>query len=63
VACGVPVVAPRAGGVLAYAGDNNAWLCEATDDEFAKALESIFADTSERERKLSAARLTAQMFD
>jgi glycogen synthase len=63
MACGVPVVAPRAGGVLSYAGDYNAWLCEPTADDFAKAVQSIFADASDRERRVSAARLTAQEFD
>jgi alpha-1,6-mannosyltransferase len=63
MACGVPVVAPRAGGVLAYAADDNAWLCEPRPDEFAKAAQSIFADASERERRVSAARLTARSFD
>ena len=63
MACGVPVVAPRAGGVLSYANSDNAWLCDPTADEFAKAVQSIFADASARERKVSAARSTAQKFD
>jgi glycosyltransferase involved in cell wall biosynthesis len=63
MACGVPVVAPSAGGVLSYANSGNAWLCEATAKEFAKAVESVFADSIERERRVSVARVTARNFD
>jgi len=63
MACGVPVVVPRAGGVLSYATPDNAWLCEPTADEFAKGVKAVFADALERERKVSAARLTAGNFD
>jgi alpha-1,6-mannosyltransferase len=63
MACGVPVVAPSEGGVLSYASSENAWLCQPTGDEFARAVKSVFADSSERERRVSAARLTAQKYD
>lgn len=63
MACGVPLIAPRAGGVLSYANSANAWLCEPTADEFADAVKSVFADDVERERKVAAARLTAASFD
>jgi alpha-1,6-mannosyltransferase len=63
MACGVPVVAPRAGGVLSYANSENAWLCEPTAAEFASAIRSVFADPIERERRISAGRLTARDFD
>jgi len=63
MACGVPVVAPSAGGVLSYANSENAWLCEPTADELAKAVQSVFADPDERERKVAAARQTAGKFD
>jgi glycosyltransferase involved in cell wall biosynthesis len=37
MASGVPVVLPRAGGVLEYACDDNAWLAEPTAAAFARA--------------------------
>jgi glycosyltransferase involved in cell wall biosynthesis len=63
MACGVPVVAPREGGVLSYPSSENAWLCQPTGDEFAGTVKSVFADPSERERRVSPARLTAQKYD
>ncbi len=63
MACGVPVVAPRAGGVLSYANADNAWLCESAPDEFAAAVQSVFANPIERERRVSCARMTAQQYD
>jgi alpha-1,6-mannosyltransferase len=63
MACGVPVVAPRAGGVLSYANPDNAWLCEPAPDEFAAAVKAVFADPIERQRRVSCARMTAQQYD
>jgi len=63
MACGTPVVVPRAGGVLSYANNDNAWLYEPTPDGFAAAVKSVFADPLERARKLAHARETAQQHD
>jgi glycosyltransferase involved in cell wall biosynthesis len=63
MACGVPVVAPCAGGVLSYANADNAWLSEPTTDAFAAAIEGVFADAAERERRVACARLTALRHD
>ena len=63
MACGVPVVVPGAGGLLSYANPDNAWLCEPTVEDFARAVQAVFADAAERERKVAAARLTACKFD
>jgi len=38
MAAGAPVVVPRAGGVLAYAGDHNAWLADPEADGLARAM-------------------------
>jgi len=63
MACGVPVIAPNAGGVLSYANADNAWLCEPTPEGFASAVESVFADPAERERRVGCARITAREHD
>ncbi len=63
MACGVPVIVPNAGGILCYANSNNAWLCEPTPDGFASAVEAVFADRSELEKKVACARITAQQHD
>lgn len=44
MASGVPTVAPRAGGILSYATDENAWLLPAEGKAFADAVRSIAAD-------------------
>jgi alpha-1,6-mannosyltransferase len=63
MACGVPVVAPREGGVLSYANSDNAWLCEPLPVEFAATVKSVFGDPVERDRRISCARATAQQYD
>ncbi|HUP03402.1 MAG TPA: glycosyltransferase [Bryobacteraceae bacterium] len=63
MACGVPVVAPSEGGVLSYAHSGNAWLCAPAAEEFAKAVQSVFADAGERERRTAEARRTAWEYD
>lgn len=44
MASGVPTVAPRAGGILSYATDENAWLLPPEGKAFAEAVRSIAAD-------------------
>jgi glycosyltransferase involved in cell wall biosynthesis len=48
MASGVPTVAPRSGGVLSYANDDNAWLTEPNGTDFAVAV--IDAVTNEKVR-------------
>jgi alpha-1,6-mannosyltransferase len=59
MAAGLPLVAPRSGGVLSYADETNAWLTHTHGDTFAAAVRSIFADASIRKDKLARARWTA----
>ncbi len=63
MASGLPLVAPRAGGVLSYANDGNAWLCPPAAEAFAAAVPTIFADDHERRRRLYHARTTAEQHD
>lgn len=49
MASGVPTVAPRSGGILSYATDDNVWLSEPTPEAFADAI--IDAATNEPLRK------------
>lgn len=62
MAAGLPLVAPRSGGVLSYADDTNSWLAEANADAFTSSVRAIFADASTRKDKLARARWTAQQY-
>lgn len=62
MAAGLPLVAPASGGVLTYANDENAWLCENSVAGFAGAVESVFADEEIRGKKIARARRTAEEF-
>lgn len=62
MAAGLPLVAPRSGGVLSYADKTNAWLTAANGDTFSAAVRSIFADASVRKDKLARARWTAAQY-
>jgi alpha-1,6-mannosyltransferase len=61
MASGVPVVLPNAGGVLSYACDDNAWLAAPSAPAFADAV--LDASTRRDERRILAARYTAQLHD
>ena len=63
MAAGLPLVAPRSGGVLSYANDDNAWLSCATAKAFAVAVQSLFSDDHERLRRIQNARITAAQHD
>jgi glycosyltransferase involved in cell wall biosynthesis len=63
MAAGLPLVAPKAGGVLTYADDTNAWLAEPDGDAFAAAAAAVFNDPATRKDKLARARWTAQQFE
>jgi glycosyltransferase involved in cell wall biosynthesis len=55
MASGAPVVAPRGGGILSYANDENAWLVEPTGDAFAAAIKDIITNAELRKMKTAAA--------
>lgn len=59
MASGTPVVAPRAGGILSYADDRNAWLAQPDAANFAAAVRDIFANRSEQANRVAAALATA----
>jgi phosphatidylinositol alpha 1,6-mannosyltransferase len=60
MASGVPVVLPRAGGVLTYATDENAWLVDPSVSSLADGVDSALdAAPHAAARKVSAARATA----
>jgi alpha-1,6-mannosyltransferase len=73
MAAGLPLVAPRSGGVLSYADENNCWLAEANGEAYVAAVHSVFADTAVRKDRLARAfwtsrrytweAVTAQFFD
>lgn len=62
MAAGVPVVAPRAGGLLSYADDDTAWLAEASPSGLASAVLTALAHPELSRLKVQAARLRAQDF-
>jgi glycosyltransferase involved in cell wall biosynthesis len=62
MAVGVPLVAPRAGGILSYANDDNAWLTNPGGDALAAGVQLALANDDERARRAAAARLTAERF-
>jgi glycosyltransferase involved in cell wall biosynthesis len=62
MAAGLPLLAPRAGGVLSYAHEGNSWLREPTGPAFAEGVREILRDEVGRKEKLSQARWTAQQF-
>jgi len=55
MASGIPIVAPRGGGILSYADDDNAWLVEPTGEAFGSAIVEIITDPNLRDRKTAAA--------
>ncbi len=55
MASGTATLAPNAGGLLAYATNENAWLVAPTADEFARAVREIVADENLRTRKIQRA--------
>jgi glycosyltransferase involved in cell wall biosynthesis len=44
MSAGVPVVLARAGGVLSYASDSNAWLADPSSEELAAAVSALLAN-------------------
>ncbi|MBK9165130.1 MAG: glycosyltransferase [Acidobacteria bacterium] len=60
MASGVPTVAPRAGGILSYATDENAWLMPPDGKAFADAVRSIAADPAAAQLRSEKAVETAR---
>jgi glycosyltransferase involved in cell wall biosynthesis len=63
MASGLPVVAPRAGGVLSYAHPGNAWLANPAATDFAAAVREVYADAATRNARIEQALRTAAHFD
>jgi alpha-1,6-mannosyltransferase len=55
MASGLPLVAPRTGGVATYASDETAWLAPADAESFVRCVQEIFADPQARARKTARA--------
>ncbi len=62
MASGLPVVAPKSGGVLSYATDENAWLEEPRVEEYFAAVRDVFNDDEKRARKIKNALKTARSY-
>lgn len=62
MASGLPVVAPRLGGVLSYANESNSWLAEPSGKCFADAVRHVFRDEGARQIKIEQALRTAEEF-
>lgn len=52
MASGTPTLAPNAGGLLAYATNENAWLVAPTAKDFSNAVREIIGDEALRNRKI-----------
>lgn len=63
MAAGLPVVLPRAGGVLEYATDANAWLAAPRPSAMATAIVSAMTRAGERARRARRASVTASAHD
>ena len=63
MASGLALVAPRAGGILTYANDRNAWLAVPAADEMASAVRAALTQGTRRARRRAKARETAARFD
>ncbi len=55
MASGTPTLAPNAGGLLAYATNENAWLVEPNGKAFAVAVREIVGDEASRNKKIETA--------
>jgi glycosyltransferase involved in cell wall biosynthesis len=62
MAVGLPVVLPRAGGVLTYATDENAWLVPASPPALAAGVEAALRDGARAASRAEAGRRTAAAF-
>jgi alpha-1,6-mannosyltransferase len=62
MASGLAVVAPDSGGVISYANENNAWLVNPDAESFSSAAMSVASNAGLRERRIRAARETAEQY-
>jgi alpha-1,6-mannosyltransferase len=62
MASGLPLVAPAAGGVTAYAHVGNCWLAPPEPAAFAKAVRALQGNPEDRIARVAAARETAKRF-
>jgi alpha-1,6-mannosyltransferase len=62
MASGLPVVAPRAGGLLSYANAGNSWLADSSGSACAEAVRDVFQDGAVRGAKVANALQTANAF-
>jgi len=62
MAAGLPLVAPKSGGVLSYADESNSWLADPDGEAFAAAVRSVFAETAVRKEKLARALATTKLY-
>ena len=61
MASGVPTVAPRSGGILSYATDDNVWLVEPNAMEFAEAIRDAAGDSERKTVRVKNAVETARV--
>lgn len=62
MAVGLPVVLPRAGGVLTYATDENAWFVPESGTGLAAGVEAVLRDPARAATRAEAGRQTAEAF-
>jgi glycosyltransferase involved in cell wall biosynthesis len=62
MASGLPVVAPNSGGVLSYANDENAWLCDADVESYFAAVCDVFRNDEQCAGKIKNALETARKY-
>ncbi|HEY0429468.1 MAG TPA: glycosyltransferase [Pyrinomonadaceae bacterium] len=55
MASGLPVIAPKSGGVLSYANDENAWLEEPASEDYFAAVQDILNNEERRVMKIKNA--------
>src|SRR5262245_11075853 len=60
LAAGLPLIAPKSGGVLSYADETNSWLARPDAESFAQAVLEVFASPGIRKAKMARARSTAE---
>lgn len=60
MAAGLALVGPRSGGLTSYANQDNSWLADATGEGFAGAVRAALDQSELGNRKLEAARRTAE---
>lgn len=63
MASGLPLLAPKYGGITSYANDTNAWLAEPTTEGFMAALEAAVANPEQTAIRTNTALQTARHYD